>query len=396
MSRNRYRLGLAVLISSLAISGCALKPRSEASSQFAYLGTYHPNGNGLYLMSVEPNDNQLTVKKLVSALPNAAQLVVDKEGKYLYVASEVNDYNHLSHGSITSYAINKQNGELNYLNQVSSQGGSPVYLSIHPSGKFLLVANYGDGSIASYGIRENGRLTKRIQVKKSVGKAKNKTPKGAVEGSFAISGHDGPHAHMIQSSPDGKYVLSTDLGLDRIYQWKFDEGKLKPNLPAYISASSAGAGPRHFVFHPNGEKLYLVNEEASTITAYSYDTKIGSLAELQSLSTLPDDYVGTSFASGILISEDGKHIYVGNRLHNSITHFAVNGDGTLKKKETIWTRGDYPRTLSFSPDGNTVYALNQRSDNIAAFKVSPWTGSLSFTGKITAVGSPSQLVFLPQ
>jgi 6-phosphogluconolactonase (cycloisomerase 2 family) len=334
---------------------------------------------------------------LVSNLPNPAQLVVDAKGQTLYVASEVADFNGTKHGGIVAYRINRQDGSLTPLNQVDSQGAGPVYLSLLPDGRHLLVANYISGSVAAFPLDAEGKLGAASSVQQSDGPAGAAEPAGAVEGSFAISDHNGPHAHMIASDPSGKFVFSTDLGLDRIYQWRFDNhsGKLTPNDPPWISASSPGAGPRHFVFHPDGKKVLLINEEASTLTSYRFDSQKGTLKQLQLISSLPADYRGTSFAAGLALSAEGKNLYVANRLHNSIAQFSVGGDGELKPVAEVWTRGDYPRTIMLDPSGRYLYALNQRSDNITRFSVDKQSGKLSFVAGYTPVGSPSQMVFMP-
>ncbi|PLM89096.1 6-phosphogluconolactonase, partial [Klebsiella pneumoniae] len=210
--------------------------------------------------------------------------------------------------------------------------------------------------------------------------------------------HNGPHAHMIAADPSGKFVYSTDLGLDRIYQYRLDSasGKLTPNDPPFIAASSPGAGPRHFVFTPQGDGLWLINEEASTLTFYHLDKQSGLLREGKTVSALPEGYKGTSFAAGLVLSNDGKQLYVANRLHNSIAHFTVLADGSLSHQEDIWTRGDYPRTLTLDNQGQWLYVMNQRSDNITRFSVAPKDGKLTFASDYTPVGSPSQMVISAQ
>ncbi len=372
----------------------AIKPMS---SHFAYIGTYNPNGEGVYRVQVDAKSGALSGKTLVSNLPNPAQLVVDAKGRTLYVASEVANFDGTQHGGIVAYRINPQDGGLTQLNQVDSQGAGPVYLSLTPDGRHLLVANYISGSVAAFPVDSEGKLGAASSVQQDAGPAGAGKPAAAVEGSFAISDHNGPHAHMIASDPSGKFVFSTDLGLDRIYQWRFDggTGKLTPNDPPWIAASSAGAGPRHFVFHPDGKTVLLINEEASTLTSYRFDRQKGTLKQLHAVSSLPADYQGTSFAAGLALAEDGKNLYVANRLHNSIAQFSVSGDGELKPVAEIWTRGDYPRTITLDPSGRYLYAMNQRSDNITRFSVDKQNGKLSFVEGYTPVGSPSQMVFLP-
>jgi len=376
------------LISVVSLALMAMVPLAT-QAQYAYVGTYNPNGEGVYRFQVDPANGALSGKTLVSNLTNPAQLTVDARGKTLYVASESEQ------GVVVAYAIN-EDGSLKMLNQVSSQGAGPVYISLTPDGKFLLVANYVSGSKAILPVMDDGRLGEASDTQQDQGPAGAAKPAAAVEGSFAISDHNGPHAHMITSDPSGKFVFATDLGLDRIYQYRLSsDGKLLANKPAWIAASSAGAGPRHFVFSPSGKSLYLINEEASTLTHYLFNANTGTLSEEATVSVLPAGYKGTSFAAGLVIDKQGKNLYVANRLHNSIAHFAIATNGTLSHQDDVWTRGDYTRTLTLSPDGKTLYALNQRSDNITRFHVDAASGALSFSDDYTAVGAPSQLVLTP-
>ena len=393
-------LRTAVTLALLAMASPALHAEDamkSTSSHFAYISTYNPNGEGVYRVQVDPVSGALSARTLASSQSNPAQLTVDAKGQTLYVASEVADFNGTQHGGIIAYRINPTDGSLTQLNQVDAQGAGPVYLFLTPNGRHLLVANYVSGTVAAFPVESDGKLGTASSVQQQQGPAGAGKPEAAVEGSFAISDHNGPHAHMIASDPSGKFVFSTDLGLDRIYQWRFDDasGQLTPNDPPWIAASSAGAGPRHFVFHPDGKTLLLVNEEASTLTSYRFDNQKGTLKQLHVISSLPADYKGTNFASGLVLSEDGKNLYVANRLHNSIAQFSVGSGGELHSVAETWTRGDYPRSLTLSPDGRYLYAMNQRSDNVTRFSVDKASGKLSFVEGYTPVGSPSQMVFLP-
>ncbi|HEJ7947645.1 TPA: lactonase family protein [Serratia liquefaciens] len=393
-------LRTAVTLALLAMASPALHAEDamkSTSSHFAYIGTYNPNGEGVYRVQVDPVSGALSARTLASSQPNPAQLTVDAKGQTLYVASEVADFNGTQHGGIIAYRINPTDGSLTQLNQVDAQGAGPVYLFLTPNGRHLLVANYVSGTVAAFPVENDGKLGTASSVQQQQGPAGAGKPEAAVEGSFAISDHNGPHAHMIASDPSGKFVFSTDLGLDRVYQWRFDDasGQLTPNDPPWIAASSAGAGPRHFVFHPDGKTLLLVNEEASTLTSYRFDNQKGTLKQLHVISSLPADYKGTNFAAGLVLSEDGKNLYVANRLYNSIAQFSVGSGGELHSVAETWTRGDYPRSLTLSPDGRYLYAMNQRSDNITRFSVDKASGKLSFVEGYTPVGSPSQMVFLP-
>ncbi|EPC5062862.1 lactonase family protein [Klebsiella oxytoca] len=376
-----------LLVASLSL----LAAGAAAQTQYAWVGTYNPNGEGLYRFTVDNQTGELRDKALVAKLPNLAQLTVSADGKTLYAASEVEK------GVVQAWRIGS-NGELRELNQVASGGAGPVYLSLTPDGRHLLVANYVSGSIAVLPVKEDGNLGEAVDVHQDQGPAGAERPAAAVEGSFAISDHNGPHAHMIAADPSGKFVYSTDLGLDRIYQYRLDNatGKLTPNDPPFIAASSPGAGPRHFVFTPQGDGLWLINEEASTLTFYHLDKQSGLLREGKTVSALPEAYKGTSFAAGLVLSRDGKQLYVANRLHNSIGHFTVLADGSLRHQDDIWTRGDYPRTLTLDSQGQWLYVMNQHSDNITRFRVAPQDGRLTFSPDYTPVGSPSQMVISAQ
>ncbi|WP_370427515.1 lactonase family protein [Klebsiella pasteurii] len=376
----------------LLVASLSLLAASAASqTQYAWVGTYNPNGEGLYRFTIDSQTGALRDKALVAKLPNLAQLTVSADGKTLYAASEVDK------GVVQAWRIGS-NGELSELNQVASGGAGPVYLSLTPDGRHLLVANYVSGSIAVLPVNEEGNLGEAVDIHQDQGPAGAERPAAAVEGSFAISDHNGPHAHMIAADPSGKFVYSTDLGLDRIYQYRLDNasGKLTPNDPPFIDASSPGAGPRHFVFTPQGDGLWLINEEASTLTFYHLDKQTGLLRAGKMVSALPKEYKGTSFAAGLVLSRDGKQLYVANRLHNSIAHFTVLADGSLSHQEDIWTRGDYPRTLTLDSQGQWLYVMNQRSDNITRFRVAPKDGRLTFSPDYTPVGAPSQMVISAQ
>jgi 6-phosphogluconolactonase (cycloisomerase 2 family) len=266
---------------------------------------------------------------------------------------------------------------------------------VHPGGKHVFVANYGSGTVAVLPIRADGGLGAATDTKIHEGVVGPTRATNAPPGSFAVSGHNSPHAHMIQSDPSGRFVLATDLGLDVILIWRFDPdvGRLAPADPPSV-ALPPGDGPRHFAFHWNARWLYAVQEEASTIVVFDYDATNGRLTAKQTISTLPKGFAGTNFTSGILLSPDSRFVYVANRLHDSIAWLAIGGDGTLTFVDEEWTRGDYPRSFEFDPSGTFLYSLNQRSDAVTCFRVDRQTGRLTFTGQYTPVGAPSSLVFV--
>ncbi len=353
------------------------------------------NGRGIHLFEVDRASGALTPRGLVEMGTSPSCLVVNANGTRLYSANETDKTGAGAEGTLSAFAVNPADGQLKLLNTVRSGGAGPTYLSLHPSGRFVLVANYFGGSVAVLPVLPDGSLGEPSDVKNDEGAIGPRTATHAPAGSFAFSGHDRTHAHMIQADPAGKFVLHSDLGLDRLFLSKFDDraGVLTPNDPPFVSLPP-GDGPRHFHFHPTGKWLYSLQEEGSTIVLFEYDAAQGRLAHRQTISSLPPGFAGSNFCSEILVSADGRFVYAGNRLHDSISVFAVGKNGLLRFVDEEWTRGNYPRSFNFDPSGRFLYSCNQRGDNIAAFRVHKGSGKLSFTGHYTAVGNPSIIVFL--
>ena len=381
-----------------------------AGSLLAYVGTFSSplrdvlptqvdlppgNGRGIHVFQVNRATGAMTPAGIHEMGTSPSCLVLNASGTRLYSANETDRVGEHREGTVSAFAINRADGKLELLNTVGSGGAGPTYVSVHPSGRFVLVANYFGGSVAVLPILADGRLGTASDIKNDAGKIGPTRAAHAPPGSFAFSGHDRTHAHMIQADPSGRFVLHVDLGLDRIFVWKFDEqkGVLTPNEPPAVSLPP-GDGPRHFHFHPNGRWFYSIQEEGSTIVLFDYDAATGRLASRQTISTLPPGFAGSNFCSEILVSADGRFVYAGNRLHDSIGIFSIGPDGTLAFVGEEWTRGDYPRSFNFDPTGQFLYCCNQRADNIAVFRVDRKTGRLDFTRHYTPVGNPSIIVFL--
>lgn len=353
------------------------------------------NGRGIHLFEVDRSTGAMRPAGIHEMGTSPSCLAVNAAGTRLYSANETDRVGADKEGTVTSFEINPTNGQLTPLNTVRSGGAGPTYVAIHPTGNHLLVANYFGGSIAVLPILTGGRLGQPSDIKNDAGTIGPTRAKNAPPGSFAFSGHDRTHAHQILPDPSGRFVLHVDLGLDKIYVWKFDatRGTLSPAATPFVSLPP-GDGPRHIHFHPNKKWLYSIQEEGSTVVLFDYDGETGKLTERQTLSSLPPGYAGSNFCSEILVSDDGKFVYAGNRLHDSIGIFAVGRDGQLKFVADEWTRGNYPRSFTFSPDGKFLYCCNQRADHVSVFQVNRRNGTLKFTGQFVPVGNPSHIVFL--
>jgi 6-phosphogluconolactonase len=411
-SRRSFLKASAALASAApALSGLIQAQSEEGTGPLlAYVGTFSSplrdvpqtqvdlppgNGRGIHLFRADRATGALTPVGVQEMDTSPSCLALNASRTRLYSANETDRAGDGKEGTVSAFAIDRANGKLKLLNTVGSGGAGPTFVSVHPSGRFALVANYSGGSIAVLPILQDGRLGDATDIKHPAGKIGPIKATSAPPGSFAFSGHDRTHAHMIQGDPSGHFVLHADLGLDKIFVWRFDEkiGALTPNEPAAV-ALPPGDGPRHFHFHPNGRWLYSIQEEGSTIVVFDYNAATGRLASRQTISTLPPSFAGSNFCSEILVSADGRYVYAGNRLHDSIGIFAVGPEGTLTYVGEEWTRGNYPRSFNFDPAGRFLYCCNQRADNVTVFHVDRKTGGLGFTGHYAPVGNPSAIVFL--
>ena len=397
-----------VLKASGALAVTATAQRLFAASTkskyvLAYIGSYSTamdggagNGKGIYRAEMHPETGELMNVSLAAEAHNASWLSFNPSGRYLYSVNELSNYEGKKSGAVSAYAV-QRGGELKLLNVQSSQGAGPAHLSVDGQGKYVFVANYIGGSIAVLPIHPDGALGAAVFTHEDAGAVGSKHATTGPRGSFAISGHDKTHAHMIHLDPGNRFVLQTDLGQDRLYVYRFDAttGKLSPASRNSFVSLPPGDGPRHFLFHPKQNWLYLLQEEASTIVFFQFNPASGALRAQQTISTLPKDFAGTSFTSELVFSADGRFLYAANRLHDTVALFAVGANGHLSYLCETSVLGDYPRHIAVSPNGRFLYASNQRSDAVTVFRIDARSGMLSFTGHYTAVGSPTCVVFSP-
>ena len=408
--RRSFVASSAALAGTLAAGSVGGQMKDADAPLMAYVGTFSSplkdvpptqvdlppgNGRGIHLFRVDRTSGALAPAGVHETGTSPSHLAVNAAGTRLYSANETDRRGDQKEGTVTSFAIDPKDGSLRELNTVRSGGAGPTYVSLHPAGKFLFAANYFGGSVAVLPVLGDGTLGDATDVKVDAGKVGPTRATSAPQGSFAFSGHDRTHAHQVQSDPSGKFVLHVDLGLDKIFVWRFDaqKGRLSANDPASVSLPP-GDGPRHFRFHPSGKWLYSVQEEGSTVVRFDYDADTGRLTARQTIPTLPKGYAGSNFCSEILASADGKFVYVGNRLHDSIGVFAVGAAGDLTWVGDEWTRGNYPRSFGLDPAGRFLYCCNQRADHVTVFRVDRGSGTLAFTGHYAPVGNPSCVAFL--
>ena len=361
---------------------------APATGQYlVYIGTYTDKGasKGIYAYRFNAATAELTSLGLAAETANPSFLAIHPNHKFLYSVNEVGDYKGHKSGAVSAFSIDQATGRLTLLNQVESRGADPCYITVDKTGKYVLVANYTGGSVATFPVLADGRLGEASAFVQHTGHGPDPERQEA------------PHAHSIDLSPDDRFAIVDDLGLDETLVYKFDssKGSLTPNSPAFAKVAP-GAGPRHFALHPNGKFAYVVNEMGWTVSAFGYDPGAGVLHPLQTISTLPKDFTGTNSDAEIEVHPSGKFLYASNRGHDSIAVFAIDASqGTLTPIEYASTKGKEPRHFEIAPGGELLFAANEHSGNVVVFRIDQQTGRLTPAEKELQIGAPVCVKFMP-
>lgn len=378
------RHGIAALAAFAYLYGTSVL--NAAPDYLVYIGTYTGDkSKGIYAYRFDSKTGQLTPLGLAGEITNPSFLTIHPNSRFLYAVSETSMFEGQKTGAVSSFAINPETGMLTFLNRVASKGTSPCHLNVDKTGKFLAVANYGNGTVSSLPIGADGKLGEAVASIQHSGSSTNPTRQ------------KGPHAHSVNFSHDNRFLVAADLGIDQVLVYKFDpgSGSLTANEPPFIKVAP-GSGPRHFAFHPARNYGYVINELSSTVTAMSYDKQRGAFTELQTISTLPGGtpVPGNSTAE-VQVHPSGKFVYGSNRGHDSIAVFAVDvSKGTLKVEDHTPTQGQVPRNFGIDPTGSFLIAANQKSDNLVVFRIDKQTGRLTPAGQKLEVGAPVCVKFL--
>jgi 6-phosphogluconolactonase len=374
-SQNLLLLLLLLVLPSLAAPGAA------QANLPVYVGTYTDKGSkGIYSYQFDQDTGALTLIGLAAETPNPSFLALDPAHKFLYAANEISTYNGKPTGEVTAFSVGPS-GKLTPLNQVSAVGDGPAHITVDGTGRYVLIANYERGSIAVFPVLKDGRLG---------GASAFVQHKGS---SVDPVWQTGPHCHAVVMSPDNRFVLVADLGLDQVLSYPFDIAKGTLGQPK-IAKVKPGSGPRHLVFGASGKFVYLVNEVFSNVTVFSYDAASGALAELQTVSMLPPGFSGQNTAAEIALHPSGKFLYASNRGEDSIAVFAVDAaKGTLTPVENVPTQGKEPRNFAIDPSGRWLLAANQSSNNIVTFRIDPKTGRLMPAGPVVELSAPVCIQF---
>jgi 6-phosphogluconolactonase len=355
-----------------------------------YVGTYTgPKSQGIYLFRLQadgpgaPQNIRLVPLGLAAATSNPSFLEIDLKRRLLFAVNEVNQFDGTPGGGVSAFAIDARTGRLAPINQRPSMGTAPCHLVLDRSGRHLIVANYGSGSVSVLPVAPDGRLGAASHVVQHAGS------------SVDPQRQTGPHAHCVTFDRANRFVFVCDLGLDKVLAYRLDvqRGQLIAHDPPFAQVKP-GAGPRHMVFRPDGRFAYVVNEMTSTITAFRYDADAGALHDVQTVSTLPEHFQGANSGAEIAVHPSGRWLYVSNRGHNSVALFTIDPNaGTLAWVEEQGTRGFKPRHFGIDPAAAYLAVGNQDSDTILVARVDAGTGRLTPSGVLAHAASPVCMLF---
>ena len=384
------RLLLPAAMSAACAAGTAAPP------QLVYVGTYtdwsllvpvhrNPPGElsrGIYAFRFDPGSGALTPLGLAAETVNPTFVTFSPSGRFLYAANEIYQFGGRPTGTASAFSIDRESGRLTLLNRMASGGTGTCYARVDFSGRNLLLANFGSGSVAVLPLAGDGSLRPASAFVQDEGSGPN--PRQA-----------GPHAHSFNVSPDNRHAIEAEFGMDRLVVYRFDAGRgaLSPAQPAFY-ALKPGAAPRHFTFHPRGDVAYCLNEIDSTIAVLAYAGETGSFRELQTVSTLPAGFRGMNTAAEVIVHPSGRYLYASNRGHDSIAVFGIDGMGRLKLAAHVPSGGRTPRGFCVDPTGRWLIAANQGTHNIAVFSIDPASGIPAPTGQSLEVRSPVCVKFL--
>jgi 6-phosphogluconolactonase len=376
-----FAAAFGLLVSAGWISGVEPSARGE---WLMYIGTYtQGSSKGIYGYRFDAATGEAKPIGLVAETENPSFIAIHPNQRFLYAANETSTYKGESAGSISAFAIDEASGRLKLLNSVSSKGSGPCHIAIDKTGKWLFVANYDGGSGAAFQIRDDFSLSEATTFVQHQGSSVNRERQSA------------PHAHAATPSPDNRFVLVADLGLDRIFSYRLDPvaRRLAPGNPPFATVAP-GSGPRHLAFRRDGAFVYAINEMVSTVMAFRYDSTGGSLHELQTISTLPVGYSADNSAAEIAVDAAGRFLYASNRGHDSIAIFKIDGaKGTLTAAGHASTLGRTPRHFAIDPTGRYLVAANQDSGSGVVFRIDTKTGGLVPTGATLSVPFPVCVAF---
>jgi 6-phosphogluconolactonase len=383
-ARREFLRFAAVGSLGLALSELPFIQVLGAGELLVYVGTYTTGkSEGIYLYRMNLSSGELKHVATTQGVVNPSFLALAPSRRYLYAVNEVEKFEGRKSGAVSAFSVNQRTGELRLLNQKPSLGADPCYVDVDVKGRFVLIANYTGGNVTVFPVQRDGSLGESTDTKQYHGSSVNRERQEV------------PHAHCIVLDPTNRFAYSCDLGTDKIMIFRFDarNGKLLANQQPWVQ-TKPGAGPRHLAFHPGGKYVFVLSELHSAVSVFSRDAETGTLQELQTLTTLPQDFKGQNTGADIHVSPDGQFLYCSNRGHDSIAIFTIDARrGALTSVGHEPTRGMTPRNFAIDPTGTFLLVANQKSDNIVTFRIDQKTGGLSSAGQVVQAPSPVCLKF---
>ena len=357
-----------------------LSAPAMAEDMFVYFGSHGAGPHiGFSVAHFDTDTGKLTKPVFLEEAVAPAYFIIRPDGRRLYTC------NSFPGSSVSAYAIDPTSAKLTFLNQQPSGGGDPSYVSLGPSGRYLMVANFLGGSVAVFALRPDGSIGRRTALVQNIGTSLDPNdPKHA-------------HAHSIRFDPSRRFVLVADLGLDKVLVYRMNPktGALTPNDPPFVSVAP-GSGPRHTAFDPRDRYVYAINETASSIVRFGWDSNRGVLTQFETVSTLPEGFTGVNTGAEILMHPSGKFLYATNRGNDSVAVFSVQADtGRLTPLQFISTEGKTPRNAEFDPTGKWLLVTNQDSNNAVVYRIDQSTGRLTENGDPVSVPGPFCERFVP-
>jgi 6-phosphogluconolactonase len=405
--KNKFAL---LLCSMLLLAASAWSSPAASDAYFVYFGTYTgftymkeglPAGGshskGVYVSRFHPATGELSKPELAAEMVNPAFLAVHPNRKFLYVVTEDPlsvgpNFDHASY--VTAFQIDSATGKLRRLNSLPTGGTSTCYLSIDKTGHYLMFANFGSSSVTVLRINDDGSIGEQTSFMKHIGHGRDPAFQSKA------------HPHSIDVSPDNRFAIVSDLGVDKVFVYRFDAatGQLSPDRPGFVEAESGG-GPRHFTFDAAGKFGYSLHEMSGFVTVMSWNASDGSFTKVQDAKTLEPNFVGANDSAEIAIHPNGRFLYESNRRFrgpemwgpDSIGVFAIDGsNGTLTPVEQVAPGGTMPRNFAIDPTGTYLFAANELTGNVVLFHIDGNTGRLTPANRELKIDVPVCIVFVPE
>lgn len=367
------------------LSMLILPTTARADDPLVFISAFAPGDKGaIHAFQFDTKTGALKPLHRTADIQNPFFLAISPDTKFLY-AIDAEKFGGKEDEFVAAYSLEGRTGALKRLNQQSSRGRASCYLDVDATGRTVMVANYSSGSVAALPVQKDGSLGEAASFVQHSGTSEDPARQ------------KGPNAHSIVASPDNRFALAADLGIDKILIYRLDAAtaKLTSNDAQPFAKMQPGSGPRHLTFHPNGKRVYVINEVKNTVTFFDYAANSGTLGERQTISTLPADFTGKSYTADLKITPDGRFLYGTNRGHDSIAVYRIADDGQLSTVTIQPSLGKGPQNLLITPDGQWLLCANMPGNSVVVFRIDPKSGELKPAGDPVAMPMPSCIRWLP-